>query len=84
MKSKLKQFLQLILILYFSNSWEIEAIYQTHEDLTEYPVQVVRIMDTNDLLFYQFIKNIEEAHKVEKDGVVVKELINNEFILENL
>lgn len=83
MKRKLKQFFQLILILYFSNSWEIEATYNGAK--SEYSPIKLRIQNvTKKNNFNRLLHTIQERSEYVKDGVYVKELINNELILKNL
>ena len=83
MKLKMKQFFQLILILYFSNTWEINAVYNdVKPDESQVKLRTHNVIEKSHLR--SLMQNIQKKNEIEKDGVYVKELINNELILENL
>ncbi len=80
MKTKVKYLFTLIIILYFSNSWEIEAEFQNWEIPTNYNAPFVIDLEVTPSKSSLAYLNTT----MQKDGVVVGELRDNLLKINSL
>ncbi|MAD98254.1 MAG: hypothetical protein CMB99_13085 [Flavobacteriaceae bacterium] len=80
MKAKVKYLFTLIIILYFSNSWEIEAEFQNWEIPTNYNAPFMIDFEVNSskssVVYFD--------NTMKKDGVVVGDLRDNQLKINSL